>query len=406
MTHGPVAADKVYPWIIVAALFMIGFVAYAIRFSFGVFLKFLEADFGWSRGATSSVFSLYMLLSGGIVIVGGWALDRYGARKVFVLSGFFTGLSLLMTSRVTAPWQLFLTYSMLLAVGTAPVYVNSMSAISRWFTKDRGLALGIVSAGTSVGMIAGSPACAYLIAKHGWQMTYLILSVITFFITIPCALLLRRPPLEVNILPHHPGGAIEEGSRALSLRQAARESAFWLVGLYLFLFSACAYAVITHVVAHAMEIGVPAIKAASLLSTIGGGSLLARILMGRASDSFDTSKCLLFSSILLAGAMVWLIFSNSLWGLHIFGILFGFAFGATAPLNAAIVGESFGLKHVGLIMGVIEIGWEVGAAIGPALAGHIFDRTGSYFSAFPLGGMAAAISAVVMVFYRKPVTRP
>ena len=96
-------------------------------------LKSLQAEFGLSRTSISTVFSMYMLLSALFVIVGGWALDRYGEKKVFLLAGFFVSLSLMLTSRITASWQLYVTYSFLFAVGTSSVYVNSMSTVSRWF---------------------------------------------------------------------------------------------------------------------------------------------------------------------------------------------------------------------------------------------------------------------------------
>lgn len=185
---------RYYPWIVLGALFMIGVVAFGIRFSFGVFFKSLQQDFGWGRASTSSIFSLYMLLSAFFVIIGGWALDRFGARKVFTITGCFAGLGLLFTSRVNASWQLFITYSLFIALGTAPIYVNAMSTVSRWFPKKRGLALGIVSTGFSTGMIIVSPIAAYLITRYGWQQSYLILSLAAFFVTIPCAQLLKSPP--------------------------------------------------------------------------------------------------------------------------------------------------------------------------------------------------------------------
>ncbi len=131
-----------YQWVVVAALFMIGFVGFGFRFSFGVFFKSLQQDFLWSRATTSSVFSVYMGFSAIFTILGGWGLDRYGARKVFALSGFFTGLAFLLTSLVTASWQLFLTYSLFLSLGTAPIYVCSMSMVSRWFSRRRGGGIG------------------------------------------------------------------------------------------------------------------------------------------------------------------------------------------------------------------------------------------------------------------------
>ena len=384
-------------WVVIVALLIIGIVGLGMRFSFGVFFKSFQDDFGWSRAATSGVFSVYMVLCAAFAILGGWALDRYGARIVFALMGFFTGLSLLLTSQVTAPWHLFLTYSLLLALGTAPIYVTSMSTVSRRFAKRRGLALGIVSTGGAIGMIIMAPISAYFISGYGWHISYLFLSLIAFFTFIPCSLLLKRPPGEIAALPDVGEQNYNEAG-GFSLLQAAKTRSFWLLIFLLFLLSSCAFVVIAHVVRHAIDLGINPIEAASLVSFIGIGSVLGRLVMGRVSDSIGGKQALLISTLLMAGAMLWLTASSDLRMLYLFTIVFGFAFGATAPLNAALIGDSFGLRHVGLIMGVIDIGWEVGAAAGPALAGYAFDVGGSYAPAF-LGGMIAALMAAVLTLF-------
>ena len=129
-----------YGWIMLAALLVISIVSFGIYESFGVFFKPLQEDFGWSRALTSGVYSLFLLLSSVLAIFGGWALDRYGPRMVFIVMGVFTCLSLSLTSQINVSWHLFITYSLLLAIGAGPVWVTSMATVSRWFIKRRGLA--------------------------------------------------------------------------------------------------------------------------------------------------------------------------------------------------------------------------------------------------------------------------
>ena len=357
-----------YEWVVVAILFIFGMVAFGLRFSFSVFFKSLQAEFGLSRTGISTVFSMYMLSSALLVIVGGWALDRYGERKVFLIAGFFVSLSLMLTSRITASWQLFVTYSFLFAVGSSSVYVNSMSTVSRWFPKGKGFALGIVTSGPSIGMIVFSPISAFLISHYGWKNSYYILSLIAFFTMIPCTLLLRKSHDMVNPIPDDTNQEKGDTVHGLSPSQAVRKTSFWFMIGILFLLSACAYCVLTHIVPHAIDIGIDPIKAASMLSFIGLGGLLGRLGMGRASDSIGSKKGMLIAALLMGSSMLWLMGSLNLWMLFVFSMIFGFAFGATAPLNAALIGDIFGLRHIGLIMAIIEIGWETGAAFGPALA--------------------------------------
>jgi len=146
-----------YGWIVVGACFTFGAVAIGTRLSFGVFFSPLEANFGWTRAMTSSVFSLYQIFCGLATILGGWAFDRYGPRVTIGVMGAMIGLSLILTSQVREVWHLYISYSLLLAIGTGPSYAVIMGQVQRWFTKRRGFALGIAScgAGASSKLFAG-----------------------------------------------------------------------------------------------------------------------------------------------------------------------------------------------------------------------------------------------------------
>jgi len=171
--------------VVVIAFLIIATVVFGISYSFGVFLKSLGGEFGLTRGATSAVFSAYMLLYSVFGILGGWALDRYGPRIIVLFTGLFTGLSLLLTSQASFPWQLFISYGLVLAIGVGPAYIVIMSTISRWFDKKRGLALGIVGSGTGLGTLLVAPFATYLISSLGWRMAYIIMGSIAWVVVIP-----------------------------------------------------------------------------------------------------------------------------------------------------------------------------------------------------------------------------
>ena len=122
-----------YGWVVVTATFIIGLAMFGTRNSFGVFFKSLESEFDLNRATTSGIFSAYMVLGAAFAVLGGWALDRYGARITILLMGLFTGASLLLTSQASAIWQLFASYSLLLALGTGAGYTMLM-AIEKIFS--------------------------------------------------------------------------------------------------------------------------------------------------------------------------------------------------------------------------------------------------------------------------------
>ena len=394
-----------YGWIVLAALLIVTTTFFGISFSFGVFFKSLQEAFGWTRVMTSGVFSVYMVFYAVFAIAGGWALDRYGARIVITLMGLFTGLSLLLTSQVDKPWQLFITYSLLLAIGTGPCYAIITATASRWFASRRGLAVGIVTSGTSLGILVMTPISAYLISNYGWQTSYFILGFIAFIIIIPSAQLLRKSPSEIAALSKNeklestnPGSLEEQPHSApagLHLLQTAKTRNFWLVYFIWLLFAFCLYTVTTHIVPHAIDLGINPIQAASILSLTGGIGILGKIVMGRVSDSIGRKNAAMICTLLIAGAMLWLTQSSDLWMLYLFAAAFGFSYGGLGPPVSAFVSDTFGLRHIGLILGILEIGWGTGAAAGPALAGYIFDARGEYVIAF-LTAMTAMLLATVL----------
>ena len=400
-----------YGWVVLATCLIFVTITYGIRFSFGVFFKSLEQEFDWTRAMTSGVFSVYMLLGSLFAILGGWAVDRYGAKIVFILMGVFAFLGMSLTSQANEPWHLFVSYSLLVAMGTGATYAISVAMASRWFTERRGLASAIVTSGVGLGTILMAPIADYLISGYGWRTSYLVIGVIALIITIPCSLLLKRAPSETA--GEHPETVNLDTSerrssnevKEFSPLQAAKTRNFWLFISIWFLYAFCLFTITTHIVRHAIDLGTASMQAASIISISGFANIPGRILMGIASDRFGRKRMAVICCLVMAGAMLWLTESSSLWMLYLFAAAFGAAYGALAPPTIAIVGDTFGLRHIGAIFGILEIGWVSGAAVGPFLAGYIFDITGSYYLAFLLGMVAALMMVILVLLLRIPTAK-
>jgi len=401
-----------YGWIVVTACLFIGIIVYGIRYSYGMFFTSLSQDFSWSRALTSGVFSGYMLLCCVFAILGGWALDRYGPRVVVILMGLFTGLSLILTSYASAPWHIFISYSLLLALGTGPIYNGTMATTSRWFAKRRGLALAIVGSGAGLGIIVMAPIAAHLISNYGWQTAYFIIGLIALFTMIPSALLLRRTPTTEELLFEQAGltatnlaaprEQLPNEPEAFSLPQAAKTKNFWLVFFVWLLYAFCLHLVLVHLPPHAIDLGLSSMKAAALLTLLGGTSIPGRIFAGRVSDIIGRKKPAIICALFMGGMMLLLALRSDLWVLYVFAVIFGLFYGGIDAPLVALVGDIFGLRHIGVIMGVLVVGWGAGAAIGPALAGRIFDVSGNYTFAFLACVIAMLVAAVLILLVRQP----
>ena len=406
--------DKLfYGWVVVITFLILGTAIWGIRFSFGVFFKSIESEFNLTRAATSAIFSTQMMLGGIFTILGGWAVDRYGPRVVFLLMGIFTGLSLLLTGQTNALWQIFITYSLFLAMGTSAIYVGAMSTVSRWFDKKRGLALGVASAGAGLGPLAMAPFATYLIAEFDWRMAFIIIGLIAWLIVIPLSRLLRRDPYEIEALPDgvkaHTDDTRNEKSyvqlAGLSLLQALRTRSFWLVMFIFFFFASGLFLVLTHLVPHVTDIDFSAVEAATVLSLAGGATIAGRLLLGIASDRLGRKAAAIICTLLLAGAMVWLLWAQDLWMLYLFALVFGVAWGGMGPTMAALIGDTFGLGKIGAILGALDAGFGIGGAIGPFIGGLIFDVSHSYFLAFLLGAAVMLLATLIITLIRREAGR-
>ncbi|MFQ5996089.1 MAG: MFS transporter [Dehalococcoidales bacterium] len=401
-----------YGWVVVANLLVMGTAIWGIRFSFGVFFKSLESEFNLTRAATSAIFSTQMVLGGIFTILGGWVADRYGPRVLFLFLGVITGLGLLLTSQTNALWQLFFTYSLFLAMGTSPIYAGVMSTASRWFDRKRGLAMGIASSGAGLGPLIVAPFATYLITQFGWRMAFLIYAMIAWLVVIPLSRLLKREPSEVGALPdgkeyseRYLSDTEKEGEKiqpiGLSLREAFRTRSFWMV-IFLFLFFASSLLLIlTHLIPHITDIGYSPVEAATVISLVGGSALVGRVFLGIASDRVGRKAALVICTSLCAIAMLWLLWAKDLWMFYLFAIVFGAAWGGMGPTSAALIGHTFGLGKIGAILGALDAGYNVGAAIGPIIGGFIFDISHGYFVAFLYGALAMLLATVFVLLIRR-----
>ncbi len=399
-----------YGWVIVAVFLIIQAVLMGIASSFSVFFKSIEAEFELTRTATSAISSVSMILIPISGFIGGLALDRYGPRVVLFAMGLITGLSLVLTSRVVATWQVFITYSVLLAIGIGPVYVVATSTVSRWFNKKRSLAVGIAGSGEGLGTISMAPLSNFFISKFSWKIAYLIIGLITWVVVIPFSRLLKKEPREIGALPD--GVRVEEGNTAAlnpdekpqetvtTLTETLKTRGFWAVAGIWFFFSFCMSMLFTHIVPHVTDIGLSTTEGAMIISVMGAARVGGMIGLGLIADSIGRKKIAVISTLVQAGAMVWLVSAQALWMFFVFAVIYGLGNGGLFSGVTALLGDTFGLDRLGSILGLLEIGWGMGAGIGPLIGGLIYDTSSSYSLAFILSAGSMAVISFLVIMLR------
>ena len=396
-----------YGYNIVAAGFAIQAVSIGALFAYGVFFKEFQAEFGWSRATISGASSLAFLIMGAVGILAGRLNDRIGPRILIAAAGICLGIGHMLLSYMQAAWQLYLIYGLLVGVGLCTHDVITLSTIARWFVRRRGMMSGIVKVGTGCGQLFVPLIATALIAAYGWRSSCFIIGVTALAALVAVAQVMRRDPQSMGLLPDDgnslpAGAACSSDDCSLSLREASRIREFWTLCVAEFTVFFCLLTIVVHIVPHARDLGLSPTTAAGVLSTIGGVSMLGRITIGTLNDRIGGKRSLIICFIILVCGLVWLQLSHASWMLFSFAIIYGFAHGGLFTVMSPTVAELFGTGSHGLLFGIVLFSGTLGGAIGPLMAGSIFDLTGSYRLVFIILTAMALVGIILITTLRPP----
>jgi len=397
-----------YGYVIVAVAFLLMLIMWGAYYSFGIFFEPLLAQFGWTKAMTSGAFSLSFFLTGTLGVLAGRLTDRFGPRVVMTVCGFFLGLGYILVSQTTTVWQLYFFYGIVVALGMAASVAPLQSTVARWFVRRRSVMTGIIISGIGMGMVIVPPIAHQLISHYGWRLSYIMVGSIALILMMLSAQFLRRDPGQKGQQPYGEGEVgvetrMNPSDRGFSLRGALRTWQFWIMVMALLCFTTGEGTVLVHIVSHAIGLGISADNAALIIPIIGLVSIPGRILTGITGDKIGNKNAYLIGFVFIDVSLFMLLISRELWMLYLFAVIYGFGYGGLSALISPIVVELFGLGSHGVIMGtVVMFGGTGGMAIGPLLAGRIFDITGSYQSAFLLYAIIGVIG-LILVSRLKPV---
>ena len=324
--------------------------------------------------------------------------DRLGPRIVLTFCGFLIGLGYLLMSQLSAVWQLYLFYGVIIGTGMGGTRVPLLSTVARWFVKRRSMMTGIILTGIGIGRLVGPPVVNWLISAYDWRASYIMLGSVVLVIVVSAAQFLKRDPARIGLVHYgeNEGGGQESkvGTEGFSLKEAVYTRQFWLVFTMLFCLGFGLFTITVHIVSNATDLGISAASAASILAVIGGASIVGNVILGGAAERIGNRQVFIIGFILMSASLFWLVLDREMWMLYLFAVVLGIARGGMAASDSPLVAGLFGLNSHGLILGVTSLGFTMGAALGPFLAGSIFDDSGSYQTAFLL---SAAISIVGLV---------
>lgn len=377
-------------------------------YTFGLFVKPLSAAFGWTRGEITLGMSFITL---GTVICAplvGWMIDKWGVRRVAGPSLLGAALAFAVMSRIGPDlWTFYAGCLGIAVLGCATAPVSWTRAVSQRFTKARGLALGLTLLGSATAGVVGVPAVQALITRHGWSAGYLGIAGFSALVAFPVVvLLLGRRPGRVAA-----AAAVPLATSGLTIRQALRTGAFWILAFGVLLLITAQSGTIIHLVPLLTDRGLPPAEAAGIAGLMGLAVFVSRVGVGALLDRF--SPPLVAGLTLVAPVVAAAILATcgtDRTALVAAVLLLGLAAGAEIDFLSYFTARHFGLRAYGQIYGCLFAMFSLGNGLGAPIMGAIYDRTGAYqpalwgAAALFAGGAALFASLVWRPVWTEPAT--
>ena len=338
---------------------------------------------------------------------------RFRPLRVMAVGGAGMGLSLFADSFISTPLELYVFFGVFTALAVcAAGWVPSLVFVQGQFKERLGLSIGIISSGVGVGMVLVVPLTQMLIDAFGWRVAFRVLGLIAALWIVPSSLWLRwwilrqreiqeirgqSPNLPTQARPDS-GSDPKPNPPPVTLSEAIRTQPFWLLMAAFFFGNISSQTLHVHQVAYLVDQGLSAMLAAVVVGVVGFSSIFGKIGGGWLSDRFEREAVYIGGiAIMVASAFALLSLgaNPSPWGAYGYAVLLGVGYSATASLIPAMVSDRFTGRHFGAIVGVTLIGSSAGSAVGPWVAGRLYDATGSYTLPFLIAAGCGVVAGVV-----------
>jgi MFS family permease len=374
-------AESRYAWMRLAVALLLSTIGGVGMWSVVVALPAVQAEFGVARADASLPYTMTMIGFGLSGILMGRLSDRFGIIVPVVTGTIALALGYAAAASSASLWQYTLAHGLLVGVGSSATFGPLLAHTSMWFTRRRGIAVGIFASGNYLAGTLWPPVVQHFIAAVGWRQTYFGIAVFCMATMLPLAVLLRRPPPAIEPAPAN-SRAPSWSTHPLGFSPAALQALLVVAGV------CCCVAMSmpqVHLVAYCGDLGYGAARGAEMLSVMLGCGIVSRLAFGWMSDRIGGLRTLLVGSSLQGFALLLFLPFDGLVSLYLISALFGLFQGGIVPSYAMIVREYFSPREAGARVGMVLMATLFGMALGGWMSGAIFDQTGSYKAAFANG---------------------
>ncbi len=399
-----------YGWIIVTGSGSSMFVRNsAATLTIAVFVYPMSENLGWSRTVIVGASSLAGILAIFISPLSGWLIQKYGTKITLLISVLLLGLSIALLSQTFSPIMFYLFFGISRIIFSSPIQIGATTIVTKWFSKNRGKATGLLGMFHSLGM-GFFPLFAQIIMNisggnpDSWRNSWLWLGISVWIISIPLiSLTLFNSPsdlgIKTNVSKREKAVSEKLGRsyKSVSLKFALKSITFWMLAIVGFLTYFIHTGVNIHQAAYLIDKGISPIYAATTLTIMAIGTGFGSIICGWASDKFQAKKTYFFIALWLALSSFLFLGISNIFSAFVVAFIFGIALGGLLVIPPVVLADIFGKENIGAIRGYSEPFVSAGQAFGGITAALIYDFSGSYELTFPIFTLVAIIAAILII---------
>ena len=371
-------------------LAIVGFALYGLPFFYDFYIK----EFGWSRALVTSGNALGKLLVAPMVgFIAGWIIDRYGPKRMLIAGALMTGMALVGLSAMNSLGLFYVSY---IFVALGYVFGGPLPCqvlISRWFTKNRGKAMGIAYLGIGTGGFLVPLIAAGLINNFGWRFALIFLAIFIVLIAIPLSLFVKDSPSKTSVTI--------KPEPAVPVRDIMKNPYFYLLAFGSMCSIAAVGGVNQHFKLYLLEYDFTQTKAAHVISLVLLMSLAGRVIMGWLADLFPRKYVMILIYLIVGGSIPLLLIPDFPGRIYIFAAIFGIGLGGDYMIIPLMAGDLFGVKTLGRVMGIILVADGIAEASMPMLVGALRDSSDSYALGFVVLTCVALTGVLIISFLPK-----